>query len=414
MDRNIAGTMAVMTLGVASREGGRGSQHGRGTCSWPAQCRLPRGGRGSQLWVRAMARRGSAVASREGGVDRNIRDCVAGNPTPGRLPRGGRGSQPFHHFGVATGDHRRLPRGGRGSQLRYGVRRRGHGWSPPARGAWIATPQFYNYGTDRIVASREGGVDRNSWRTRLSTVSWMSPPARGAWIATPSSPACGGSRPGRLPRGGAWIATTWQRRSRPTSAVASREGGVDRNVIALRQMGAYVSRLPRGGRGSQQNNVRITVIPGSSPPARGAWIATACVPACACSRSSRLPRGGRGSQPVGMIRITGYGKSPPARGAWIATSRAWPTSSSGSVASREGGVDRNILGNTEGLNGVEVASREGGVDRNNPPPQRQEDGPSRLPRGGRGSQHGSGGAGGEYRGSPPARGAWIATTRLAK
>ena len=34
--------------------------------------------------------------------------------------------------------------------------------SPPARGAWIATPRIRNVSKSPTVASREGGVDRNT------------------------------------------------------------------------------------------------------------------------------------------------------------------------------------------------------------------------------------------------------------
>ena len=61
-----------------------------------------------------------------------------------------------------------------------------------------------------------------------------------------------------------------------------------------------------------------------SPPARGAWIATETIVTLTCcwSHGSRLPRGGRGSQ----LDMT-------PRPACVRMS---------TVASREGGVDRNM------------------------------------------------------------------------
>ena len=128
-----------------------------------------------------------------------------------------------------------------------------------------------------------------------------------------------------------------------TREVASREGGVDRNTS-----GPDLYRLP------------------------------------AC----RLPRGGRGSQPVTSIDGITYLESPPARGAWIATAWASLARDWTRVASREGGVDRNRDFRRETDASLRVASREGGVDRND-----AEDGQSVT-----------------RRASPPARGAWIATS----
>ena len=105
---------------------------------------------------------GLPVASREGGVDRNMGRPGNRKKSGGRLPRGGRGSQPG---AVVVSDRDvggRLPRGGRGSQL---------GW-----------PHVVLLGLQ--VASREGGVDRNTKLTGFGERLAWSPPARGAWIAT--------------------------------------------------------------------------------------------------------------------------------------------------------------------------------------------------------------------------------------
>ena len=101
--------------------------------------------------------------------------------------------------------------------------------------------------------------------------------------------------------------------------VATREGGVDRN---------YTRLIPIGK-------------DGLSPPARVAWIETAMKQTkSACSTS------------------------PPARVAWIETFRSCSGTSLMVVATREGGVDRNLF--CKNMSGTKrcVATREGGVDRN--------------------------------------------------
>ena len=122
--------------------------------------------------------------------------------------------------------------------------------------------------------------------------------------------------------------------------VASREGGVDRNASITRIAARDQCRLPRGGRGSQLTQGGAMFEVRESPPARGAWIAT-------------LP----------SLEGPLCSSSPPARGAWIATRCAPKPQRWHPVASREGGVDRNMLADrVDTLGGV--ASREGGVDRN--------------------------------------------------
>ena len=349
------------------------------------------------------------VASREGGVDRNKRRWTCRAYRAGRLPRGGRGSQLTDELrqGAIT---RRLPRGGRGSQP--GARSawspsrpasppargawiatpcgRGRGsrpGSPPARGAWIATPSIRCRTALTVVASREGGVDRNDQTDHIMASGMSSPPARGAWIATRSAPGpC--SSPWSPPARGAWIATTSRGRCCADTAVASREGGVDRNPLNVTSGLRPESRLPRGGRGSQPvlrhhpppappsppaRGAWIATVPrrtwsrcGLSPPARGAWIATHAIARARQTRTRRLPRGGRGSQLLNLLL----------------------ESKLVMVASREGGVDRNEAFRKLGPAEKEVASREGGVDRNS------------VQAGGSGSAA-----------SPPARGAWIAILR---
>ena len=150
---------------------------------------------------------------------------------------------------------------------------------------------------------------------------------------------------------------------RSAGSVASREGGVDRNVSSLliRRIGRVASReggVDRNLFGDPERE------PDLSPPARGAWIATLHVPALAFD--------------------------------------AW-------VASREGGVDRNI-GAIRITRPIRVASREGGVDRNRVRFEALEDVGRRLPRGGRGSQRQLDPGVQPEEVSPPARGAWIATS----
>ena len=58
-------------------------------------------------------------------------------------------------------------------------------------------------------------------------------------------------------------------------------------------------------------------------------------------------------------------KSPPARVAWIETITLYIRLRHLRVATREGGVDRNIDMEREQLCRQHVATREGGVDRNN-------------------------------------------------
>ena len=98
-----------------------------------------------------------------------------------------------------------------------------------------------------------------------------------------------------------------------------------------------------------------------SPPARVAWIET-----------------------MGGWRSSGIGSSPPARVAWIETSIADFPAISSKVATREGGVDRNM--HQEESDGMvrAVATREGGVDRNNRYTVKLHKARGRHPRGWRG------------------------------
>ena len=56
--------------------------------------------------------------------------------------------------------------------------------SPPARVAWIETSSAGTCNETRPVATREGGVDRNTLYRIESDTRLPSPPARVAWIET--------------------------------------------------------------------------------------------------------------------------------------------------------------------------------------------------------------------------------------
>ena len=144
--------------------------------------------------------------------------------------------------------------------------------SPPARVAWIETsaatttwPSFSK------VATREGGVDRNTSSSSVRSVWAASPPARVAWIETRSlghrvTLATVATREGGVDRninllihyGGmtkspparvAWIETILDLHLDIVHAVATREGGVDRNIAAVGADVQYLCRHPRGWRG---------------------------------------------------------------------------------------------------------------------------------------------------------------------
>ena len=77
------------------------------------------------------------------------------------------------------------------------------------------------------VATREGGVDRNTFPGSSTPKKSTSPPARVAWIETQLIPGRGGSR-----------------------YVATREGGVDRNMLTPKpELNLNPCRHPRGWRG---------------------------------------------------------------------------------------------------------------------------------------------------------------------
>ena len=297
VDRNVKPTGVLPDRGkkVASREGGvdRNPEDPRPHVRRSGR-RLPRGGvdRNTCTVTRCRGCRGQGVASREGGVDRNPQVSGMASRTPQR---------------VASRE------GGVDRNLRPGTR-----W-------WIGCP---------TVASREGGVDRNHViADRLGLTSWaMSPPARGAWIATHASTVVASIFTRcRLPRGGRGSQRSQFQLAHEDeqAGVASREGGVDRNIGSAvpRRWCATAGCVASREGGVDRNALVVTHHRAASallsPPARGAWIATPAAPytRARCQPGRRLPRGGRGSQPgcVSCHAESPLPLSPPARGAWIAT-----------------------------------------------------------------------------------------------
>ena len=145
------------------------------------------------------------------------------------------------------------------------------------------------------VATREGGVDRNRRKRSGQGPCQWSPPARVAWIEThyywsmvkPSLVATREGGVDRNPDGTemqwesvssppvrvAWIETALNTLSVRVMVVATREGGVDRNVDELTSACQPIDW---------------------SPPARVAWIETSEISKANPSILSRHPRGWRG------------------------------------------------------------------------------------------------------------------------
>ena len=132
-----------------------------------------------------------------------------------------------------------------------------------------------------LVATREGGVDRNHLLAiKPFSVAAVATREGGVDRNTPAplaSFACGGSPPARV----AWIEIHYMEGTMQARSVATREGGVDRNG---RLMGDVV-------------------LNDTSPPARVAWIEIALF----------------------NRRAQHIHQSPPARVAWIEISAAMPT-----------------------------------------------------------------------------------------
>ena len=124
--------------------------------------------------------------------------------------------------------------------------------------------------------------------------------------------------------------------------VATREGGVDRNVVG-----------PEIGRGGE------TVATREGGVDRNARLCGGNNAAAVATREGGVDR-----NDLPQIRDAMTQTSPPPRVAWIETTTG-PTSTTtaSTVATREGGVDRNYAG-WRYVYWTYVATREGGVDRN--------------------------------------------------
>ena len=127
----------------------------------------------------------------------------------------------------------------------------------------------------RVVATREGGVDRNADGTHNAQNLLQSPPARVAWIETFRRRCllrCSAlSPPARV----AWIETGIYIIAQPRRCVATREGGVDRNFTERFNLPVVLAVATREGgvdRNSAASPALFAVL--SSPPARVAWIET--------------------------------------------------------------------------------------------------------------------------------------------
>ena len=432
--------------------GGRGSQLQGYRAPGVPGGRPPRGGRGSQLrgWRTGCARASSPsargawiatslrssvcplfrVALREGGVDRNMGPRAVRVRRGRRPPRGGRGSQ-HEKLDRPLDPQSRPPRGGRGSQHVRRHRPAGRGLSPSARGAWIATVRYLRKLMLRIVALREGGVDRNLSKRVVGQRDMRRPPRGGRGsqpggrqrvrLAGMGRPPRGGrgSQPSRhirrsaahrvaLREGGVDRNTSWVS-SATSSRVALREGGVDRNTSGTIVTPATKGRPPRGGRGSQRAQLADQLARRRRPP-RGGRGSQHEFAGDVAARPRRPPRGGRGSQQSRGRAPRSAAASPSARGAWIATtSGRWARTSSSRRPPRGGrGSQHHVEGRcglrrsrpprggrgsqqfrrAEPHGNVWVALREGGVDRNHH--RRRER---------------------QAEASPSARGAWIATFR---
>ena len=98
--------------------------------------------------------------------------------------------------------------------------------SPPARVAWIEIERFRPDLHQELVATREGGVDRNYSLTNCQVITSVA------------------TREGGVDRNSPFLSA----RSSAES-VATREGGVDRNALHHSPVNAGAGRHPRGWRG---------------------------------------------------------------------------------------------------------------------------------------------------------------------
>ena len=132
-----------------------------------------------------------------------------------------------------------------------------------------------------VVATREGGVDRNRRRIAIGYGSCKSPPARVAWIETTYRAAAASSGRVATREGGVDRNFCITPLASFLPSVATREGGVDRNPRFLYFLCAGVAVATReGGVDRNNGNVFKQYVDRVSPPARVAWIETTVSPVC--------------------------------------------------------------------------------------------------------------------------------------
>ena len=190
--------------------------------------------------------------------------------------------------------------------------------SPPARVAWIET--FRNRAESALyrVATREGGVDRNAVDCKRQ----------------------------------------------PAQLVATREGGVDRNLLAVPCFAVLPPSPPARVAWIETPCCLRTYSKRRSPPARVAWIETGRLYFFLRHGEVATREGGVDRNMCISQDLVDLGPSPPARVAWIETRHRQRRGRRLPVATREGGVDRNTTCWPGAMKALRVATREGGVDRN--------------------------------------------------
>ena len=128
------------------------------------------------------------------------------------------------------------------------------------------------------------------------------------------------------------------------SPVATREGGVDRNKRDDTKQCTHIMVATREGGVDRNAQTLVSLhIAEKSPPARVAWIETLRqVPASALNAKSPPARVAWIETSNRSTILSMRGRSPPARVAWIETTYSFAHSFLHLfVATREGGVDRN-------------------------------------------------------------------------
>ena len=184
-------------------------------------------------------------------------------------------------------------------------------------------------------------MDRNVISGDVMRVCAVSPPARVAWIETFGTVSMDvGGMSVATREGGVDRNIRQQRTAIASSRVATREGGVDRNVTSEYNYAFHLVATREGGVDRNtlwdEQTVRRLVATHEGGVDRNH----------PCPHSERRAR-----------------RSPPARVAWIETRCQFCAQCWQNVATREGGVDRNCLPQRLRCLAL-VATREGGVDRN--------------------------------------------------